>query len=471
MSLMSLSGQLVRTLRQRRAANRSVLPDDCLAPVDQGSFLMSRASGRAQIMQCVWTYEHPVDLDALRRFQHFLAQGLVGRRIERSALPFGRHRWVSGPVAPSELDIAETRPRSGLSDWLDERTQIPIDPEFGPGWHLGVLPMDDGSTAISLVGSHCLLDGVGGVLAIIEAIKGETRTLGYRRPRTRTRRQAFVADTRQTVRDMPVVGRTLVAAAKLAYRKRHDFLSSAKPAAGIASVPAADDTAVVMPAITVYVDTEDWDARALALGGTSYALLAGVGAKLGERMGRRHTDDSGVTLLIAISDRTLDDTRAHAMEFANVNVDSARVCSDLTDARAVIRQAIKKLREEPDEAFQMLPLVPFVPKRAVQMMGDVVFGFDDLPVACSNLGDIDPTLGRLDGTDAEYVALRGVDQNVTRRYIERAGGHLALVSARINGRISIGIVGYRVGAENSKARLRELAADTLAEFDLTGVID
>jgi hypothetical protein len=44
------------------------------------------------------------------------------------------------------------------------------------------------------------------------------------------------------------------------------------------------------------------------------------------------------------------------------------------------------------------------------------------------------------------------------------------VAGRIGGKISIGIVAYQPGSENSKPRLRELAAKALAEFDLTGEI-
>ena len=41
----------------------------------------------------------PVDLDGLRRFNENFGKGMVARYIERSPLPFGRHRWVaaSGP--------------------------------------------------------------------------------------------------------------------------------------------------------------------------------------------------------------------------------------------------------------------------------------------------------------------------------------------------------------------------------------
>jgi hypothetical protein len=106
----------------------------------------------------------------------------------------------------------------------------------------------------------------------------------------------------------------------------------------------------------------------------------------------------------------------------------------------------------------------------VKHLADGVFGFGDPLVSCSNVGDVDPAIGRADGTDAEYVFLRGVDQNVLRRDLERGGGNLLVASARLNGKIFITVVGYQASEENSKPRLGELAARTLAEFALTGSI-
>ena len=188
-------------------------------------------------------------------------------------------------------------------------------------------------------------------------------------------------------------------------------------------------------------------------------------------MGRRRADGA-VTLSIALDDRAgLDDTRANAMVFAQAMLDPTSVSTDLTDARVAIRQAVRTAREVPDDALQLLPLVPVVPKRLLKRVADLVFvSGDDLPVSCSNLGDLDPAVNRPDGTDAEYVMLRGVDQNVHRADVERSGGQLVLVAGRIGGRISIGIIGYQNGAENSKTRLRELATDVLADFDLSGEI-
>lgn len=76
----------------------------------------------------------------------------------------------------------------------------------------------------------------------------------------------------------------------------------------------------------------------------------------------------------------------------------------------------------------------------------------------------------MDGTDAEYFMLRGVDQNLTREQIERAGGQLVVASVRLGDMISLGIVSYEPGRTNTKRRLRDLTTLTLAEFDLYGEI-
>jgi hypothetical protein len=446
-------------------------PDNRLSFIDQAMFLWLRASGEEPAMQIVWIYEHPVDFDGLRRFhQRFIQEPLGRLRIERSPLPFGRHRWALSKER-SVVDIAEcARPRAELTDWADERVQLPIDPELGPGWHMGVLPLTDGSTAVSIVISHCLADGLGTLSVIGEMVKGNSVDFGYPPARSRTRRRAIAADARETLKGAPEVGRALRAAAKMAFRHRHDFVRS-KASRPTSIVADGADCNVVVPAIAIYCDLHDWDARAKALGGNGHSLVAGFAAKLGDRMGRRRADGA-VTLLIPTSDRTQDDTRQNAAALANISVDPTQVTTDLSGAQATIRHGLKSAREVPDQPLQLLPLIPFIPKRAVRRGGDVIFGFAaDLPVSCSNLGDLDSAIGSVDGTEAEYVMLRGVDRHITRQALEERRGLLTLVGGRISGKMSISIIAYQPGAENSKRHLRELAADTLAEFGLSGVID
>ncbi|KUI40282.1 hypothetical protein AU194_12535 [Mycobacterium sp. GA-2829] len=442
-------------------------PGDRLSYLDQALFLGLRATGQAAVMQCVWVYEHAVDFEGLRRFHHNFGYGLAGRRIEPSPLPFGRHRWVSSLGPPSSMDIEQTpRPRAELSDWIDEHAQLPVDPQWGPAWHMGVLPMTDGSTAISLVGSHCIGDGGGALLTVFNAVTGNTPDLGYPMPGERTRMRGLAADARQTVRDAPEIGRTLVAAAKLAYRKRKDFTRSGKDAV---ETPLRDEH-VVVPSVTLFVDGDDWDARAAALGGNSYSLLAGFGATLSERMGRQQPGDGFVPFIIPINDRTLTDTRANAVKLANARIDPRGVTEDLAPARAAIKQALKKMREEPDETLALLPLTPFIPKRAVKSTADVAFGFSDLPVSCSNLGDLPPEIGRIDGSDAEYVILRGVDQFIPRSVLEQRRGLLTVIGARVRNKMMVAVIAYHPGATNTKPHLRELTTAALGDFALTPTV-
>ena len=456
----------------RRAPASDARSDHRLALADQALFAAGRAAGLKLVTQVVWIYEHAIDFDGLKRFHHNLGYGLLGRRIERSPLPFGRHRWVLDR-GPRDIDIAErSRPRAELSDWADERLQLPVDPEWGPGWHLGVVPLTDGATAISLVVSHYIVDGLGLVVALADAVLGKTRNLGYPPPRSRTRLRAVIQDARQTAHDVPEVGRALVAAVrqarKQAGRSRGSVRSPASPP--IVLRDGADDV-VVVPTVTIRVGLDDWDARAKALGGTSNTLAAGFAAKLAQRMGRRRAGDGAVTLQLPISDRTEGDTRADAVSSTRVSVDPERVTTDLRDARAAIKQALRTLRETPDESVQLLPLAPFTPKQVWKRMSDALPADPDLPVFCSNLGDLGSVVNRPDGTDAEYGMIRVSGQHTTRQWLERMGGQLNVQTRRIAGQIRISVTAYQPGAENTRPALRELAANTLAEFGLTGHIE
>jgi hypothetical protein len=452
---------------RREGASESVVrPDNRLTIVDHGLFTQHQAIGRNLVIQCMWLYEHPVDFDEVKRFHHNFGRGLLGRRIERSPLPFARHRWVMDWRSP-DIDIEEfTRPRAELSDWADERTLVPIDPESGPGWNIGVVRLTDGSTAVSLVLSHYLLDGLGLVIALADAMMGNTRHLGYPPPRARPRLRAVAQDVRQTVRDAPEVGRALRVAARLARSNRQT------PAPPPAPRPlAANDEAVVVPGITIRIDLADWDARANALGATSNTLGAAFVAKLGERLGRRRASDGAVTLQLPVNERTEGDTRANAMSFARVSLDPTLLTKDLSDARSAIKQALQTLREMRDDSLQVAWLVSFTPKRALRRMDDAMVADPDLPVFYSNLGDVGTVVNRLDGTDAEYATARVTAQRETRQWLERMGGQMTVQSLRIPDAFVISVNAYQPGAENTKPALRELAAHTLAEFDLTAKIE
>ncbi|MGU3499105.1 hypothetical protein [Mycobacterium sp. C31M] len=436
---------------------------------DEALVRANRATGRVQMIQVVWVYEHPVDMDQVRRFHRNFGYGMAGRRVERSPLPFGRYRWVSalGPAAPLHINT-DPLPRDQVSDWADRWAQVTVDPEDGPGWQMAVQSFTDGVTAISVVGSHCLGDGVAALLAVGTAVAGANVDIGYPPPLSRRTRRAIVEDLRETVRELPTIARAARKAVKVLRAGAQE--AAEQTATAPARPPVAHpDELVIVPAITTYVDLTEWDAKAASLGGNGYSMLAAISAKLGERMGRRNPDGN-VSLLIAISDRTSEtDVRANAMTLVNAKVDPTELTKDLSVTRSTLRTALKSAKDQPDEILELMPLTPLVPKALVKKVADMMIASDDMPVVCSNMGDLPPVLTCPDGTEAEYTSFYGVDQATPRGELESGDGQLVVVSGRINGKVIIGIVAYESGAENSKARLRELSAATLAEFDLTGV--
>jgi hypothetical protein len=436
--------------------------------MDQASFLGLRALGYGALVQFSWIYNRPVNVDGLRRFHRYLGYGLLGRRVERSPLPFARDRWVFSR-GPEDLEIAETpRPRADLNTWTYERACLPLDPEYGPNWHLGVLPLEDGGTAISLVTSHTLVDGLGILQAITDAANGRIRYLAYPRPGSRTRGRALLQDGRQTFASAPELARALAATVRVARDRRKDVASS------FASAPpsprlAGDDQPVVVPSLTAYVDLAEWDARAKSIGGNSNTLLAGFAARLGVRLGRI-CDDGTVTVSLPISDRTEKDTRGNALAFPVVSVDPTHLSSDLGGIRVKVKQAIADLAETSDDLLAPLALTSMTPKWVARRAAGVGLGAAALPIGCSNVGDLDPAVNRPDGSDADYASGRLIEPGINKRTLERVGGQLFLVSGRGHRKIWFSINAYLVGRANSQDALREAISRTFAEFDVTAEI-
>ncbi|AQA06709.1 hypothetical protein BVC93_25490 [Mycobacterium sp. MS1601] len=447
--------------------------DNRLALLDQAFYESHRAVGQKEVMQVGWLYERPVDLDGLTRFHANLANGLLGRRIERSPLPFGRHRWV-WDAQPSTLDITtETRPRAELGDWFDERTQLPIDPESGPAWRLSVVPLNDGATAISLVLSHYVIDGIGGAVAVTEAILGMTRELGYPRPRARTRVRGVVQDARETLREAPAVARAFVAAVKEARRRRTDQDRPATPRQNVTYV-ADVDTPVTAPSVWIRIELDQWNTRAATLSGTGSTLAAAFTAQLDRNMGRRHGHAEGIPTLLTVNDRTTaDDARAVAVSFTRVGVDPAELTTDLSAARGAIKDALVRFKESEDATAQLVPLTPFTPKRGWQQLIEYALTDPEQPAVCSNLGDTGPAAIRPDGTLCDAAFARGASQHLTQRWLRRIGSQLHVyygTAMEIN-QVGIYVCAYHPDSVTSRAQLRELATRTVAEFGLTAAIE
>ena len=433
---------------------------------DQIFFRLEQVAG---VGQCVWMYDRPVDIDGLRRFHHHLQRGRLSRRIERSPLPFGRPRWVTPDDQP-DLEIVSTpRPRDEFDAWLSEQANTPLDSEHGPGWHLAVLPFTDGGAGVSLLLSHCLTDGIGGCLAVVEAACGYDHAFNWPAAGSRPRWRALREDARQTVRDMPYIRRAVVAAARFARRNRSRAGSATARPAGPLAPRAGADEIITLPTATIFLDADEWDARAQSLGGTSNALLAGLAARLAQRVGRIAADGS-VTLAVPINERTADDTRANAITMLDVTVDPAPAATDLREIRTAIKRALVRHRDVPDERHAMLPLVPLLPQRLTRRMVGMATGGATNVVVTSNIGEAPAAVKRPDGTAADYAAVRFLYPRVTKTMIDQIGGLLCLHSARADRQVFVSVLAYQPGHRNSNDELQQCISSVLSEFSLTASI-
>lgn len=437
--------------------------------LDQAAFLRLRATGQGSVVQCTWVYDRDVALDELQTFNRSLGAGLLGRRIERSPLPFGRHRWVADTRSP-EIDVAERQSRADIGAWIERRGRLAVDPEWGPTFHLAVLPLDDGGAAVTLVASHCVADGLGLATAIGEAVKGESRDFGYPQANSRAWWPAVSEDLAEALRAVPAVIRALIATLLILLRLSPGA-QSATPRPRIVvdddDDDDDDDDEARLPSVTMQTDAAAWDARARELGGSSNTLFVAYAARLAQRARRVRSDGHTVTVILPVSERGTDDSRANALTSITVTVDGQVVTEDLSCARAAVKTALTTLAHEPNEMLAGLPLIPFTPRWLVRRTEGIAMASGQRPVGCSNLGAFDAVVGRIDGGDASEVSMRLDEQGITRRSIERTDGQLFCGTGTINGSRFITVAAHQIGAENTAASTRELAHHALADLKLS----
>lgn len=439
--------------------------DNVLDYIDQASFLGLRALGHGPVIQFTWIYDHNVDVEQLRRFQRNLGRGLLGRRIERSPLPFGRHRWIAWP-GPADLDVATGAiTRREVHRWVDEQAARPIDPERGPSWRLAVQPIAEGGAVVTLVLSHTVADGMGATVAVVEAAKGIEMDLGYPATGRPAKLSAVLADSRLFIRDIPEMFRAAVALVRLA-RTRRDSISGS-----VRDSKARDhrhNRPVTLATVTVYADAGMWDARASALGGTPTSLFIGVTCRLGGRLG--WIDDRGlVGITVPVNERTEGDTRGNALTQISMTVDPEQVCDDLRAVRADLKTALATLGEARHELLTPLPVVPLVPKAVARRLEGVVISTGI--IGSSNLGEFDPAANRPDGTDAEFFAVR-MAENLTLSDIRRTGGSFSpVVTGRVNGTVFLSIGYTNADGTTTRDEVIRGVRDTLADFELSGKVE
>jgi hypothetical protein len=261
--------------------------------------------------------------------------------------------------------------------------------------------------------------------------------------------------------------RAVVAAARFAWRNRGDGSGTRLPGA-LCSPFIGPDERVALPRTTIFVDADEWDARAHSLGGSSNALLAGLAARLAQRVGRV-AGDGFATLAIPVNERADGDTRGNAITSVDIVVDPAPATTDLRKIRATIKHALIRRQEVPDERFALLPLAPLLPRWLIRRIACVALG-GATTSGSSNLGAVNPGVNRPDGRDADLFAMRILLPGVTKATVDQTGGLLGLLSGRVHGQVFVSVVAYQPGRPNSNDALQRRLSSVLSEFSLTATI-
>ncbi|WP_424184805.1 hypothetical protein ACOBQX_23325 [Actinokineospora sp. G85] len=137
-----------------------------------GGDLLMRRLGVNPPVQLLWRLAGPLDATLVRQVHAALAQGPLSRRLAEARLPLARPLWTRSPLAhPPRIDRGPLAPHEVL-DWSDTACRTELDAHGGTGWELAAANVTDGTSVVSLVGSHALTDGQGLLAAVTLAVSG-----------------------------------------------------------------------------------------------------------------------------------------------------------------------------------------------------------------------------------------------------------------------------------------------------------
>lgn len=429
---------------------------------------LAKVTTRNQLIQCIWIYDQPINAQALASFHDFFSRSIANRLIEMSPLPFGRPRWVYSCTQKPRLRFSEEQlPRTQLLSWADEQANQLIDAFKGPAWMITTQAFSDGCYAISLVSSHLIGDGVGGMLAIQGASRRQIHAPVYAIASKRPHWIAFLSDGIQAVSDLPATFRALRRASSL-IRKARKRDKNTRYLNAVRGRPEDLHEIVSIPRISIVVELSQWKHQARQRNGNSSSMLAGFAASLAAECGRLRPSDGKASLLLPINRRkSLVDDRAQGFAFTKAVIDPLSVSIDLSRVRESLKAAYAN--DDGHEIFlqQLLPLVPWLTDGAIRTAADQLFDYsEDRPVSCSNLGEIDPSVAEIAGSLASAVLMRGVDTHVSLADMKRTHGHLVVVASRLMGNITLCIESYQISGDNSTVALASRVANVL---DLLGL--
>lgn len=458
-----MSNALKNARRGKRRASINT-PNDVLCYADQGSFLGLRALGRGPIVHLTWLYSAQPPDEEIEHFNNRLAEGRLARLLQRSVLPWGRHRWVAQQAAIPISWFRAGIPRAQLADWRESLIHLSLDPEHGPGWRLAVQAFEDGGCAISLLVSHTIADGEAAIMAVAEAVSGEQgRCMFPAAPSgwlpTRLGRD-LIESLRSLTEFLGAIGKLLRNRPTIAVPPAHHPVRLADPTA-------SDDQAVVaVPLVQVNLRIPTSQSSSTKRSPSPSIVALNFAARLAERMGR--VDTSGhVSIILPVSDRKPGDCRGNALRPIRLTIDLRRELDDPLHLHARLRAALSSLLRHGDEMSSLFPLIPYVPRWLARHLEQTALG-SDRPTGCSLLGELPEAFYRPAGP-ASHVIISTLER-FTRSDLAHLQGQLFMVGHISGEHYILSVAGYAPQRITSRSQLDQAVREVLAETGLAGSI-
>lgn len=269
-----------------------------------GGDVLMKQLGVNPPVQLLWRLTGPLDPDAVKRVHGTLAGGPLNRRMTEARLPLARPMWTDrgqADMRPPRISSSAIAPAEVL-DWADAACRTELDAHEGRGWELSAADVADGTSVVSLVGSHALTDGQGLISAVTLAARGvvPVRTLS---------RSSLRADVADIVTEGAKT-RARLAIARLNNRFGQDPVAAVR---GILTParPIAGDVLPVRSRLAVTVATADLERVASARGGSTTGLVLAMTANV--LRGARGAAEGPFTVGLPVSLRRPDDLESSNM--------------------------------------------------------------------------------------------------------------------------------------------------------------
>ncbi|MBR0959266.1 hypothetical protein [Bradyrhizobium japonicum] len=460
---MSSSPANKRLGRRGGASDLDAGADDVLCYMDQASFVGLRALGRGPVLHITWIYPEAIDEAAVTQFSERLTRGLLGRRLQRSPLPWGRHRWVENPAPGPVMWLRNPLPDESLHNLRRLLLDLPVDPERGPGWRLVVQALEGGGCALTMLVSHTIADMQAAGQAIADAVAGRRVDYGFTAPSGRWSPAMLASDSVESLRALPGVWRAVVALVRRARRGRAGL---PRPRSRAPSSRNCLEPAVDVPLVQVVMDAGACQRRASDLGVTSNTLIMAFVARLASQIGR--VDASGrVKLVLPVSDRHSGDRRGNALRAITVMVDPDTCRNDPQALQRDIKAALASLIRNGDDVSPLLPLIPYVPLWLARRLEREALGAD-LPVGCSLIGELPLDVNRPCG-EASLLQISLLER-YTASELERLGGLLFIPCYRVGERLFATVQGYGPDRVTTRAQLAPFVRAALSDMCLCATV-